>query len=274
MKPISIKVLAVLVNYGDEQISYLEKVVKELKSFDKYNVTVIVNSNIPLHIADIDKVNVIELEDYQLLPLTCRKTIWENKDKYDVFIYGENDHLFKELHIDKHLEYEQIIPDNRITGLIQYEEILKSKYFPGYHLDYDWDYSKVEEYNGLKFAHFKNLHQASFILSKDQLLRVGEKIDFNELVDDFTLRFHNKIFRKLKKLAGIRNSRINIYSVKCKVNTDIFKYGGLKKIICISEFEENLIHHLPNVYIHGEKGRKKLRSSQNRMEDALKRLLS
>ena len=54
------KVLAVLVNYGDEQLSYLEYVVRELNSFKKYNVTVVVNSNIPLDIVGIDKVNVYE----------------------------------------------------------------------------------------------------------------------------------------------------------------------------------------------------------------------
>ena len=37
------KILAVIVNYGDEQLNYLEQVVHELKSFIKYDVTVIVN---------------------------------------------------------------------------------------------------------------------------------------------------------------------------------------------------------------------------------------
>ena len=80
-----IKILAVLVNYGDEQIDYLEKVVDQLKQFKKYEVTVIINSNIPLEIKGADKVNIIKLEDYQLLPLTCKTVIWENKDNYDIF---------------------------------------------------------------------------------------------------------------------------------------------------------------------------------------------
>lgn len=114
--------LAVLVNYGDEQLQYLKKVVDELKRFKNYDVTIIIQSNIPLTIIDVDLVNVIQLEDYQLLPLTCRKEIWDRKDNYDVFLFGENDHLFKEHHIDKHIEYTSILPENRITGLIQYEE--------------------------------------------------------------------------------------------------------------------------------------------------------
>jgi hypothetical protein len=42
---------------------------------------VIKNSNITLSISGIDEVNVLKLEDYQLLPLTCRKVIWEKKNR-------------------------------------------------------------------------------------------------------------------------------------------------------------------------------------------------
>ena len=83
------KILAVLVNYGDEQISYLERVVNELNSFENYDTTIVVNSNISLELPNVETVNVITLDNYQYLPLTCRKVIWDNKDNYDIFIYGE-----------------------------------------------------------------------------------------------------------------------------------------------------------------------------------------
>jgi len=117
------KILAVIVNYGEEQLQYLQQVITSLKSFKKYDVTIIVHSNIALpSIEGIDKVNIFELEDFQLLPLTCRKTIKQNYDYYDYFIYSENDHLWLEHHIDKFKEYTNIIPENRIVGLLQYEQ--------------------------------------------------------------------------------------------------------------------------------------------------------
>jgi len=61
------KLLAVLVSYGDEQLNYLAKVVSELKQIKKYQVTIIVQSNIDIDIKGIDQVNVLTLEDYQLL---------------------------------------------------------------------------------------------------------------------------------------------------------------------------------------------------------------
>jgi hypothetical protein len=48
----------------------------------------------------------------------------------------------------------------------------------------------------------------------------------------------------------------------------------MKKLICISDFEDNLIHHLPNLYIEGKGGRQKLRSDSMRMDDAIKRMLN
>ena len=246
--PIKKNVLFVLVNYGYEQIKFLEKVVSEIKNFKNYNVKIIVNSNVGLNIPGIDKVNIFNnLSDYQLLPLTCRKTIIEYKNQYDLFVYGENDHLFKEFHLDNHLEYSSILPNNRISGLIQYEESENGlKHYPAYHKEYEWDFSSVEEYSGLKFAHFTNHHQASFILTKEQLNFISEKHDFSNFFGDSN------------------------YSLKCKVNTDIYQLSGLKKMICISEFKDNLIHHLPNLYINGDLGRNKSQSSDNqRMKSSL-----
>ena len=268
-----LKILAVLVNYGSEQLDYLDKVVKGLKRFEKYKVTVVVQSNIELQIEGVDSVNVIQLDDYKLLPLTCRKIIWRNRKDYDIFIYGENDHLFTETHVDSHIKYSSILPENRISGLLQYEENDGVKYYPGYHGDFEWDFNSVEIYGGKTFAHFTNLHQATFILTREQLLRIGKKIDFEILVPDPSKLLVNRVIRKIKIQMGLKVDRLDKYSVKCKVNTDIYGFAGMKKMICISDFEDNLIHHLPNLYIDGIKGRNKFRSDQTSMNRALSKVL-
>jgi len=271
------KILAVLVNYGTEQIPYLEQVVKGLKEFTKYQVTIIVNSNIDLNIDGVDNVNVFKLDDYQFLPLTCRTIIWNNKDFYDIFVYGENDLLFEEKHIDNHLIYSKVLPKNRISGLLRFEENAIGKFYPDYHADFEWDFNSVEIYGGKKFAHFTNLHQATFILTKEQLESIGKKINFNELCKDSVGRFIELARRKIVVRKGLklqrRNLYIETYSEKCRVNTDVFKFGGKKKMICITDFDQNLIHHLPNLYINGLKERNKLRSDEIRMTNSLNRLL-
>lgn len=267
-------ILAVVVNYGTEQLGYLRQVVDALKAIDKFRITVVVNSNLPLDdIPGIDRVNVIDrydnwldvtsvpfrlglhtwwngkLHDYNLLPMTCRKVIDDESGNFDYFIYTENDHLWLEHHIEKFIGYESVLPENRIAGLIQYEQDENGKYFPAYHGQYDWDYHSVEEYGGKIFAHFTNLHQASFMISRNQLARIREQYDFTNFFS---------------------NDR---YRIKCKVNTDIYQYCGMKKVICVSEFEDNLIHHLPNIYIGGTLGRDKLGSNANRMYHALRTML-
>jgi hypothetical protein len=268
-----LKALAVLVNYGEEQLSYLEQVVTALKNFKKYEIHIIVQSNIPLYIEGIDEVNVVKLEDYQLLPLTCRTVIWEKRNDFKIFLYGENDHLFTETHIDNHLRYSSILSQNRISGLIQYEFNETGIYYPGYHLHFDWDFNSVEIYDDKIFAHFNNVHQATFIITQKQLLKIGEYIDFQNLVVE-DRSFIQKAIRRIKKKLNLPVLPLHKYSVKCKVNTDIYEYAGMKKLICISEFEENLIHHLPNLYIGGNKGRLKLRSDELKMNNSIERLLN
>jgi len=221
-----LRLLAVLVNYGEDQLQYLYRVIKGLKSFQKYDVTVVVNSNIPLDDCEADKINLIKLDDYQMLPMTCRSTIWNNRDDFDVFLFGENDHLFREVNVDRYLEYESILPKNRISGLLQFEDYDGKKFFPAYHGRYDWDYGSLEIHEGKKFAHFTNLHQATFILSKEQLLRIGA-------MHDFTNYF----------------SKSGSYSSKCRTNTDIYQFCGMKKLICLTDFEDNLIQHLPGIVL-------------------------
>jgi hypothetical protein len=246
------KILVVIVNYGEEQLKYLQQVIDELKSFQKYKVTIVVHSNIDLpNIKGIDLLNIIKLDDYENLPMTCRQTIDQESDNFDYFIFTENDHLWKEHHIDKYIEYESILPKDRIAGLIQYEENEIGKYYPAYHAHYEWDWGSVEEYNGKKFAHFTNIHQACFIISKEQLFEIKQNHDFSQFLAPDTQ-----------------------YSSKCRTNTDIYRYAGMKKLICISEFEDNLIHHLPNIYINGDKGRAKLRSDDDKMKKSLYKLLN
>lgn len=248
------KILFVLVNYGTEQINFLKQVTKEIKNFKNYICKVIVHSNVQIDDNNTDEVIIFNnLNDYQLLPLTCRKTIKKNIDKYDLYVYGENDHLFLEHHFDKFLEYSEILPDNRISGLIQYENDDNNNiYYPAFFKKFDWDYTTVEEYEGKKFAHFSNIHQASFIITNHQLNKICEKYDFETFFGDSPE-----------------------YSVKCKVNTDIYKFCDMKKLICITDFKNNLIHHLPNLYINGEKGRNKNQRSEHlRMINSILKLLS
>jgi hypothetical protein len=272
--PMKKRILALVVNYGREQLDYLERVTTSLKSFKKYDVTVVVHSNVPLDgIGGIDSVTLYERKtgirslndllvklklgtkwsgrvfNFHMLPMTCRKVIVRETGNYDYFIFTENDHLWQEHHVDRFISYEALLPEDRITGLIQFEINPRGRFYPAYHPPYEWDYDSVEKYGDLFFAHFDNVHQGSFLISRQQLIRINERCDFSNFLST------------------------DHYSPKCKTNTDLYQYCGMKKLICISEFEQNLIHHLSNVYIEGDLGRDAMRSDEQRMRTAITRLL-
>ena len=243
------KILVVIASYGKEQLGYLQRMVEEFRSFRKYNVTIVVNSDQMISIPGVNRVNVKQLDNYQLLPLSCRETIWNNKNKFDLYIFSENDHLFREHHIDKFLEYNDILPSARIAGLLQYEEYPDGLWFPAFHASYGWDANSVEEYGGKLFAHFTNIHQASFIITNKQLMEIGAKYPFGSFFEP------------------------SHYSQKCKTNTDIYQFCGMKKVICISELTSNIIHHMPNIYKNGENNRLKLGSHESKMFDEVEKII-
>lgn len=181
--------------------------------------------------------------------MSFRKRIEDEVNNYDYFIFSENDHLRLEHHLDNFTTYESILPADRIIGLIQYEYNEKSRFYPAHHADYKWDIDSVEVYEGKVFAHFTNVHQGCFLLSKAQLERILKTTEFT----NFLSKDH--------------------YNIKCKTNTDVYQYCGMKKMICISEFDQNLIHHLPNIYINGELGSRKYDSEEKRMQAEILLLL-
>ena len=139
-----------------------------------------------------------------LIQKLLQNEISTNHNKY-FLISEENDHLWLEHHVDKFIEYEKILPENRIAGLIQYEFNESGRYYPGYHSYFDWEYDSVEIHNNKVFAHFNNVHQACFLISSKQLKKISKKHDFTN-------------FMSIKKK----------YSIKCKVNTEIYEDCGLK----------------------------------------------
>ncbi|MUP44171.1 hypothetical protein E0K83_00240 [Gramella sp. BOM4] len=266
-----VRVLAVIVNYGTEQLSFLNQMVSALNEFGKYDIDIIVHSNEALDINGVKEVKVFGLDDYRYLPATCRKTISENKDLYDLYFYSENDLLIREKHFDNFLSYSKILPSNRIPGLIRFELKNGQKIFPDYHGNFDWQYNSVEKYNGKVFAHFTNLHQASFLLTNRQLNKVVNKFDFGKLVED-RIPIRYKIKRKIRYWLGLKTKKYYIYDVLCKTCTDIYQYGGLKKVICISEFDENMIHHISDIYAKGDKGKYLVMADEKIMNNALDQL--
>jgi len=179
-------ILVVIANFGNSQLKYLEQIIKEYNLMT-YNVKIIIHSNIPLPYEDIE-VKIFKLKNTRELPLTTRQTIYENKENYDLFIFTENDILITEKNIDAYLKATKILPENYIAGFFRYEKGKKGLSYPDDHNPHKWDIKSVFKIGDYVFAHFRNVHQACYVLTKEQLNQVIKNFDFvkkNRLVSEF-----------------------------------------------------------------------------------------
>lgn len=170
------KILVVIVNFGNSQLKYLEKIIKEYKLMN-FNVKIIIHSSIPLPYEDIE-IKIFKLKNSKELPMTTRQTIYENKEKYDLFIFTENDILITEKNIDAFLKATKILPKKYIAGFFRYEKYKKGLFYPDDHNPHKWDKKSVFKIGDYVFAHFRNVHQGCCLLNKEQLNQVIKNIDF------------------------------------------------------------------------------------------------
>lgn len=239
------KVLVCIATHGERQTWCLEQLLREYKSW-KYDVDVILHSNISLpfdengnkreSVQDLECYEGVEvkiydnLEDPHHLPFQTRQTIYDRKDDYDLYIYTENDHLITQKNIDSFINVTGFLPENKICGFFQYEQYDFCKAYPGAHAHFGWDFQTIGQVDGFEhvFASYSNPHQACYVLTKKQLHKVIDEIEFLEL--------------DLK--SG--------FTPKCTVNTDIYVKPKWDKVLCISHWENFLVQHLPSRYLQAQ----------------------
>ena len=225
-----IKLLVVIASYGESQIEYLKRIVDEFISFDKekFEVDLMVHSDIPIHYRDVF-VNIIELEDYQYLPYTCREQIIRNQDNYDLFLYTENDMLYTQANIEAWIKCNNALPETLIPGFIQYENSPKGRFYMGLHAHYDFDKDYLVDINGYKLAYLNNEHHAGFLLTKEQLKTLLEN--------------HPSLIRPVPDKYYHKNTP------KVHVCTLPYTLGPWRKVIPVSHFKSFSIEHLPKKYV-------------------------
>ena len=127
------------------------------------------------------------------------------------------------------LEVTRILPENKICGFFQYEEYpeIPALVYPGAHAHYQWNFNSISTVGSTNyiFASYNNPHQASYVLTKKQLHKVIDEIDFLEM----------------DKSSG--------FTIKCTANTDIYVKPNWDKLLCISHWSSSLIQHLPSRYL-------------------------
>lgn len=249
--------LVVIANYGSKQIKYLKRIMQEYNNFRKYKIKVILIST--EHINGLEHKNLEikqEIFDASLgywLAHRHKKFIAENKDKFDIFVYSENDMLITEENIDVFAKHSKnLFKTNLVPGFLRYEtnngkclidlhpnhaanripfyfaakyviSMLPEKTALALGLHPIIRKSNIQ-INGKRYFKVQNLHQGSYALTKEQLGKVLKSGNY---------------FNEKKNYAGIREGAASNVYANC----------GITKVVSLDDLEGSLIHHLPEKYI-------------------------
>lgn len=220
------RLLVAIASYGIGNDRYLFQLVSEYKSMS-FDVDIVVISNLHKEVAPGVEVLVVDLagKDPWSLPFAHKQLFAARLNDYDLFIYSEDDTLIREKNLQTFLELSAVLPDNEIPGFLRFERSPDSELnYPEIHGHFHWDPSSVRVRGNYTLAFFTNEHSACYVLTRHQLRRAIDSGGF--LLKPYSRK----------------------YDLLCTAATDPYTQCGLQKLICVSQIDDFLIHHLPNKY--------------------------
>ena len=176
-------------------------------------------------VRDAEVVAGLPSRDPHSLPFAHRKVFAENAEKYDLFIYAEDDTLLTERHIKAFLSTQAKLQADEILGFVRSETSpAGQKYITSIHHHFRWRPETLVERHGDLFAELSNLHSGCFIVTRRQLLQAIAS-------GGFLVEPHAERYGMLEAAA-----------------TDVYTQCGLRRLICVSRIRDFVVPHLPNKY--------------------------
>jgi 2-polyprenyl-3-methyl-5-hydroxy-6-metoxy-1,4-benzoquinol methylase len=219
------KILVAITSFGATNDQYLERLIKEYRSM-RYQVDIVVLSNVHKELPPgVELVVGLPTSDPWSLPFAHKSVLASRVDRYDLFIYSENDILITEKNIQAFLKATAVLADDEIAGFLRTETHAEGrKYYPDVHQSYHWDPASVVRRGAETFAYFSCEHAACYILNRLQLQRAIDS-------GGFSVQPHQ-----------------GKYDLACSAATDPYTQCGFKKLVCISDLDGFLVPHLSNKY--------------------------
>lgn len=229
-----LKLLVGIVNFGTSQLAHLKKMVAGFRAFKTIAVDIVVHSNIPLKLGGVEC--IVEKKPWggwNYLPWTVRKTLYDRRDDYDIYLFSENDHFYREKTILLWHELSLGLPEDHLLGFFQYEIRKDGRIgFPAAHAHYHIPKNSFQWIGKHVYARHTNIHHGGFILLQKHLHHCLEVLGSDFLV-----------YRKKWR-------RGHGYSPKVIACIQPYRNCGYKKVLCMSRWRDLLIHHLPNKYVY------------------------
>ena len=230
------KVLLAISSYGTNQQQYLHRILDEYNNMP-YNIDCYIYTTQNNNTDKYKNLNITQI----INPLSIgegnawahRKLFKENKDKYDLYIYTENDHLLTQTNIETYLSLTNELPDNKMISFLQYE--LKSNNDTKYSIVLIKGQQNRRErafivdtdivINDKHYFEIQNKHCGLYILTNKQL---------NHIISNNRYEESYRVGSPYGNMETLCLSGLDLYH----------------KIISYDELDNLLVHHLPNKYIN------------------------
>ncbi len=221
-----VRVLVAIASFGEKNLQFLRKIIRDYRTMSMH-IDVVVNSESSKSLdPGIEVVVGLPGRNPHSLPFAHRRIFVENIDRYDLFVYSEDDIGVKEESILAFLRATADLEPDEIAGHVRYELGQDgTAYLPDVHGPFHWRPDSVRCRGSYTVAEFTNEHAGFYIMTQAQLRRAIASGQY--LRDPYESR----------------------YSMLETAATDPYTCCGFRKVICISALEEFLIHHMPNRYI-------------------------
>jgi len=224
--PDQIRVLVVIASFGEKNLEYLKEIIRTYGGM-AMNVDLIVTSEAPKDLgAGVEVIVGLPEPNPYSLPFAHKRIFADNVDRYDLFVYSEDDIGVTEQSIHAFLRATADLEPDEIAGHVRYELGQDGTvHLPDVHGAFHWKPESVRCRGSHTVAEYTNEHAGFYILTQAQL--------------------------ELALASGeyLRKADEGRYGMLETAATDPYTRCGLRKVIPISAFEEFLIHHMPNTYV-------------------------
>jgi hypothetical protein len=223
------RLLISIANYGDSQLDYLEKVIDNFETYS-HEVELVIDTTVNLsNIIERKKLPISQrLFDPSVactLPFKHREYFAKNIDRYDYFLYLENDLYIPQTAIDFVIDETANLEKDEIIGFFRFENDHGIQYITDHDISCPLSKYHAWKNNGHMFFAPFILHSGCYLVSKDQLKHAIAS-------GGFLARPHTGPYGMLEQGAS-----------------DIYTQCGFKSKFLPVPIAPVLIHHMPDKYV-------------------------
>lgn len=225
LKTRRLRILVVIASYGENNLVFLKDIINRYQSMPMEVDLMVVTEALKSIDLGVKMIVGLPIKNTHSLPFAHKKIFAENIDRYDLFIYSEDDIKVSKENIEAFVSVTSQLKPNEIAGYIRFEVGKNNNVFlPDVHGGFHWKPNSVKFRGDYTVAEFTNEHAGFYILTQAQLIRAITSNGF------------------------IRPPYEGRYSMLETAATDPYSCCGFRKVICISALDQFLIHHMSNRY--------------------------